>query len=243
VGPRARRRTPAAAAPGLVGLLLALVATAAAAGCTRVVAGTPVAAPPHAFPVTAPAAAAHAAGGGTPGPGVPGPAPGPSPPPESAERGGAVVAAAPAALEPDVVADECLLDATQLRALLGRPVRAPEQAVVRRDDGSRSSGCYAAADAAEQEPEAGPVAAVNVYRVRTGTPAAFVRAAAAGGRALTGAGEAAAVVDAVGGSTLQVAGRRFVVTVAVQGAAPDDRAWRAAARAALARLAARTAAR
>jgi hypothetical protein len=130
-----------------------------------------------------------------------------------------------------VLADECLLDAAQLTALLGRPVRAPEQSVVRRDDGSHSASCYAA-----PVQGSGPLAAVNVYRVRVGTPAAFVRAAAAGGRALAGAGTAAAVLDTAAGPTLQVAGRRFLVTVAVAGHEPDDAAWRRAARAALARL-------
>ena len=131
-----------------------------------------------------------------------------------------------------MLADECLLDARQLAALLGRPVRAPAQSVVRRDDGSRSSSCYVAP--AEGDPA--PSAAINVYRVRTGTPAQFVSAGAPGGRRLTGIGEAAAVLDTVAGPTLQVASARFVVTVAVQGREPGDAAWRAAARAALARL-------
>ena len=135
-------------------------------------------------------------------------------------------------LVPDVLADECLLDAAQFAALLGRPVRAPEQSVVRRDDGSRSSSCYVAP--AQGDPA--PLAAVNVYRVRAGTPAQFVRTGASGGRPLTRAGEAAAVLDTVAGPTLQVASSRFVVTVVVQGRAPGDAAWRAAARAALARL-------
>jgi hypothetical protein len=135
-------------------------------------------------------------------------------------------------LEPDVLPDECLLDAPQLAALLGRPVRPPEQSVVRRDDGSRSSSCYVA----PSEGAPTPLAAINVYRVRAGTPRDFVRAAAAGGRALTGAGEAAAVLDTAVGPTLQVAGARFLVTLVVQGREPRDDAWRAAARAALARL-------
>ncbi|MDT7579486.1 MAG: hypothetical protein QOK35_750, partial [Pseudonocardiales bacterium] len=67
-------------------------------------------------------------------------------------------------------------------------------------------------------------------------PAQFVSARAPGGRLLAGIGEAAAVLDTVAGPTLQVASSRFVVTVAVQDREPDDTAWRAAARAALARL-------
>ena len=132
------------------------------------------------------------------------------------------------ALETDVLADECLLDAAQLGALLGRPVRV-EQSVVRRDDGTRSTSCHAGA--AKGKPA--PPAAINVYRVRTGTPAEFVRGA--GGRALGGAGEAATLLETAAGPTLQVAGPAFLVTLAVQGRAPDE-AWRAAARAALARL-------
>ena len=133
------------------------------------------------------------------------------------------------ALESDVLADECLLDAAQLGALLGRPVRV-EQSVVRRDDGTRSTSCYAGA----VEGKPAPLAAINVYRVRSGTPSEFVRAA--GGRALGGAGEAATLLETAAGPTLQVAGPAFLVTLVVQGRSPPDEAWRAAARAALARL-------
>ena len=133
------------------------------------------------------------------------------------------------ALESDVLADECLLDAAQLGALLGRPVRV-EQSVVRRDDGTRSTSCYAGAT----EGKPAPLAAINVYRVRSGTPSEFVHAA--GGRALGGAGEAATLLETAAGPTLQVAGPAFLVTLVVQGRSPPDEAWRAAARAALARL-------
>jgi len=197
----------------LLALLLALLA-AAAGGCTRAVAGAPVAAPQDAIPLTATVA---------PGPQAAGP------------RGGSArdpTRTTPAALQPDVLADECLLDAGQVAALVGRPVRAPAQSVVRRDDGSRSSSCYVAP--AEGDPA--PLAAINVYRVRTGTPAQFVSRGAAGGRRLTGIGEAATVLDTVAGPTLQVASARFVVTVVVRGRDPGNAAWRAAARHALARL-------
>lgn len=195
--------------------LLTVLLAALAAGCTRSVAGVPSAAPPPTFPSTAAA---------TPGPAsveAPGGSPGATPTP-----------AGPSRLEPDVLPDECLLDATQFAALLGRPVRAPAQSVVRRSDGSRSSSCYVGP--ARGDPA--PLAAINVYRVRTGTPAQFVSARAPGGRRLVGIGEAAAVLDTVAGPTLQVASPRFVVTVAVLGREPGDAAWRAAARAALARL-------
>ena len=128
-----------------------------------------------------------------------------------------------------MLADECLLDAAQLGALLGRPVRV-EQSVVRRDDGTRSTSCYAGAT----EGKPAPLAAINVYRVRSGTPSEFVHAA--GGRALGGAGEAATLLETAAGPTLQVAGPAFLVTLVVQGRSPPDEAWRAAARAALARL-------
>jgi len=136
------------------------------------------------------------------------------------------------ALQSDVLADECLLDAGQLAALLGRPVRAPAQSVVRRDDGSRRAGCYVV----PAEGGAAPVVAINVYRVRSGTPAQFVATRSAGGRRLAGIGEAATVLDTAAGPTLQVASARFVVTVVVRGRDPGDAAWRAAARHALARL-------
>ena len=192
-------------ASAVLGLLMVLSA------CSRAVAGAPSAAPgPTAFP-------SASTGAGTP----------------------ATTARARApALDTDVLADECLLDPDQLAALLGRSVRPPEQSVVRRDDGSRSTSCYVTANGGGNGDAAGdadgPLAAINVYRVRTGTPAAFVRAA--GGRPLPGTGPVVAVLDTAAGSTLQVAGRRFLLTLAVQGPEPDDRAWRAAARAALARL-------
>jgi hypothetical protein len=133
------------------------------------------------------------------------------------------------ALESDVLADECLLDAAQLGALLGRPVRV-EQSVVRRDDGTRSTSCYAGA----VDGKPAPLAAINVYRVRSGTPTEFVRAA--GGRTLSGAGEGATLLETAAGPTLQVAAPAFLVTLVVQGRSPPDDAWRAAARTALARL-------
>ncbi len=207
----------------LLPLLVGLLAAAGATGCTRTVAGAPAAAPPHAFPVTAPPAP-------TPDTAPPAPTPDTAPPAPTPATPEPAPVAGPAALEPDVLADECLLDARRLGALLGARVRPPERSVVRRDDGSRSSACYAAA--ADGAPA--PSAAVNVYRVRAGPPARFVRAA--GGRALTGAGAAAAVLDTPAGPSLQVAGARYLVSVTVQGAEPDDAAWRAAARAALARL-------
>jgi hypothetical protein len=153
----------------------------------------------------------------------------PSPPTLSGEPPASATRARSSTLESDVLADECLLDAAGFGALLDRPVRA-EQSVVRRGDGTRSTSCYATA---VDGPRA-PLAAINVYRVRSGTPAEFVRAA--GGRPLGGAGEAATLLETAVGPTLQVAAPAFLVTVLVQGRSPPDETWRAAARAALARL-------
>ena len=198
--------------PTLIGLLMVVSA------CSRAMPGTPSTAPGSA---AGPPRADSPAGGTAVG---------------SAVVGSAVVSASASptrartpALETDVLADECLLDAAQLGALLGRPVRV-EQSVVRRDDGTRSTSCYAGA----VEGKPAPLAAINVYRVRSGTPSEFVRAA--GGRALGGAGEAATLLETPAGPTLQVAGPAFLVTLVVQGRSPPDEAWRAAARAALARL-------
>lgn len=133
----------------------------------------------------------------------------------------------------DVLPDECLLDALGFTGLLGVPVLPPEQQDVPRDDGSPSSSCFASS--ARGYPE--PLAAINVYEVRTGTPAEFVRSGPPEGRReLTGAGEAAVLVDTAPGVTLQLAGPRHVVTIAVLDGAPTDDAWRAAATAALAAL-------
>ena len=111
----------------------------------------------------------------------------------------------------------------------GRPVRA-EQSVVRRSDGTHSSSCYATAVDGPRT----PLAAINVYRVRSGAPADVVDAA--GGRRLDGAGEAATLLETAVGPTLQVAGPAFLVTLVVQGRSPPDDTWRTAARSALARL-------
>lgn len=138
---------------------------------------------------------------------------------------------APAALRPDVLPDECLLDAAQFTALVGRAVRPPAPVAVHRDDGSVGHACYA--DAAGEPP--GPLAAINVYEVADGTPAGFVRAGGAR-RDLPGLGEAAAVVPTATGPTLQVATVRYLVTIAVLEGEPTDAAWRAAAAAVLARL-------
>lgn len=133
-------------------------------------------------------------------------------------------------LTADVVADECLLNAAEFGALLGEAVRPPAQGAVTRDDGSSSSSCVATAGTE-------PLALINVYAVRAGTPAEYVLAGATGGRReLSGVGEAAAVVETRTGPTLQLASPGFLVTILVAGRSPDDDAWRTAATAALSRL-------
>ena len=72
-----------------------------------------------------------------------------------------------------------------------------------------------------------------MYRVRTGTPADFVRAAPPGGHELPGVGDAAVVLDTATGPTLQLAGHGHLVTILVLDRAPTEAAWRAAATAAL----------
>ncbi|MHA6794168.1 hypothetical protein ACVGVM_11760 [Pseudonocardia bannensis] len=154
--------------------------------------------------------------------------------PPSATTRGVAPAGPRTGLDADVVSDECLLDATQFAALLGEPVLEPENLTVHRGDGSSGTSCWA--HAAEGFPT--PIGAINVYTVRTGTPADFVRAAPAGRRRdLPGAGEAAALVDTGSGPTLQLASPRYLVTIIVlRDRGPADEVWRAAARQALARL-------
>lgn len=134
------------------------------------------------------------------------------------------------ALVTDPIPDECLLNASEFGTLVGAAVRPPEQATVDRGDGSRGSSCVVTAGS-------DPIAMINVYRVRTGTPADYVRAGGAGGRRIvTGIGEAAAVIDTAAGPTLQLASPGYLVTILVSGRRPADDAWRAAATAALTRL-------
>jgi hypothetical protein len=137
------------------------------------------------------------------------------------------------ALDSDVLDDECLLDALQFTALLDRSVLPPEPGELVRPDGTRVTSCVASSASAFPT----PLAAINVYAPRTGTPAEFVRAAPASGRRdLPGAGEAAVLIDTAPGLTMQLAGERYVVTIAVIEGAPSDAAWTAAATAALAAL-------
>jgi hypothetical protein len=145
---------------------------------------------------------------------------------------GSAAAAAPRidGLDADVLADECLLTAAELGELVDLPVQPPEQGAVDRGDGSRSAACVVTAGAE-------PVALVNVYGVRAGAPADYVRVAgAAGRRELPGVGAGAAVIGTAAGPTLQLAGERYLVTILVSGSVPSDEEWRAAAEAALSRL-------
>jgi hypothetical protein len=130
----------------------------------------------------------------------------------------------------DVLPDECLLTAAEFGELVDLPVEPPTQGTVDRGDGSRSAACVVAAGAE-------PVALVNVYGVREGAPADYVRAAsAAGRRELPGLGAGASVIGTAAGPTLQLAGERYLVTILVSGGVPSDEEWRAAAEAALSRL-------
>jgi hypothetical protein len=130
----------------------------------------------------------------------------------------------------DVLTDECLLTAAEFGELVDLPVEPPIQGTVDRGDGSRGAACVVAAGAE-------PVALVNVYGVREGAPADYVRAAgAAGRRELPGLGAGASVIGTAAGPTLQLASDRYLVTILVSGSVPSDEEWRAAAEAALARL-------
>jgi hypothetical protein len=133
-------------------------------------------------------------------------------------------------LDGDVLPDECLLNAADFGELVGAPVRPPVQATVERGDGSRGASCVATTGAE-------PVAMINVYAVRSDTPADYVRAGGtAGRRELPGVGEAAVVIDTATGPTLQLASPQYLVTILVSGTIPSDDDWRAAAEAALSRL-------
>jgi hypothetical protein len=132
-------------------------------------------------------------------------------------------------LDVDPLPDECLLNAAEFGELVGSTVRPPVQGSVQREDGSRSAACVAI-DGTE------PIAMINVYTVRSGTPADYVRAGPAGRRDLPGVGDAAAVIDTATGPTMQLASPRYLVTILVAGRVPTDDAWRSAASAALSRL-------
>jgi hypothetical protein len=191
--------------PAIAGL--AVTALALTAGCTSVVPGSASAAPP-----TVPREPAVAPTTVTPSP-TPGAPPGPR-----------------AGLDADPFPDECLLNASEFGALVGAPVRPPEQGTVRRSDGSSSSSCVATADHE-------PAAMINVYTVKSGTPADYVRAGGTAGRhELPGVGDAAVVVETETGPTLQLASPRYLVTILVAGSTPSQEQWRAAALAALGRL-------
>jgi hypothetical protein len=186
----------------------------AAAGCTSVVPGVGTAAAPTVS--AGPTVSAEA-------PPPPTRTSAPVPPPGS-------LPGPRAGLDADPIADECLLNASEFGELVGGPVRQPEQGTIERGDGSRSSSCVATTGR-------DPVAMINVYTVRTGTPADYVRAGgSAGRRELPGVGDAAVVIDTHTGPTLQLASPRYLVTILVSDRPPSDDAWRTAAIAALSRL-------
>jgi hypothetical protein len=173
-------------------------------------AGCTVAVPGHG--ASAPPAAAAPLAGTPPAP--------TAPPPPAGPRSG---------LDVDSLPDECLLNAAEFGDLVGVVVRPPAQGSVQRDDGPRSSSCVATSGTE-------PLAMINVYGMRSGTPADYVRTGPAGRRDLPGVGEAAIVIDTATGPTLQLASPRYLVTILVTGRVPSDDAWRTAAAAALSRL-------
>lgn len=132
-------------------------------------------------------------------------------------------------LVPDVIADECLLTATELTALLGVSVQ-PAQATTAPTDAIKVPSCVATTTAGP----ATPAGVVNVYAIRGSTPAEYVRTRA--GRELAGVGEAARVVRTGAATVLQAARGPFLVTISALRGSPPDGAWRAAGNAALARL-------
>ena len=187
-------------------------------GCTAVIPGEGSAAPPTVPPETSFPAEPPTT---TPPARPPTTSPTAPPPPPAGPRAG---------LDTDAIRNECLLNASEFGALVGGPVRPPEQGTIDRGDGTRSSSCVATTGH-------DPVAMINVYTVRAGTPADYVRAGGTDGRrALAGVGEAAVVIDTEAGPTLQLASARHLVTILVSGRTPSDEAWREAALAALARL-------
>lgn len=130
-------------------------------------------------------------------------------------------------LDADPISDECLLDASQVGSLVGTAVTPPAESVLRRPDGSVGRSCVAFAG---QD----PAAMINVYRVRTGSPATYLRAGDASGRhELPELGAAAVVIPTSAGPILQVAGPTYLVTILVTRGEPSDDAWRAAGTAAL----------
>ncbi len=224
---------------------MVLALSGAVSGCSRVVPGTASAEPirvPSAPAPSGPTASSPAPSGPAPsspatagpvpssaapsgpapsGPGAPSGSAAPDPTPSGKPRSGLVV---------DSVENECLLDASEFGALVGMAVRPPEEGTVRHGDGSTGSSCVAVAGS-------DPVAMINIYKVRSGTPADYVLAGTGPGRhTLTGVGEAAQVIDTDVGPTLQLAGPTYLVTILVSGDMPSDDAWRTAAEAALAHL-------
>lgn len=151
---------------------------------------------------------------------------------QPAEQSQPSPAAADGPLVDGVVADECLLTAAEVTALVGQPAQPPAQTDAPRTDGLRVPSCVTSTARGVT------ILAVNVYGITGATPAEHVRAAApnAGRRELTGVGEAAAVVRTGTGTVLQAARGPFLVTINVLRGAPSDGAWRTTGNAALARL-------
>jgi hypothetical protein len=133
----------------------------------------------------------------------------------------------PVSLVADPVADECVLNAAEVQALIGAQVDRTAMTSVPGADGRPVRGCVAARGDNQ-------LVLMNVYRVRGGTPTDAVRSAdGADRRFLDGVGQAAAIVPARTGPALQVAGKRFLVTLEAGYLNPTDDAWRAAGRTAI----------
>jgi hypothetical protein len=195
---------------GRVRLLVAVAAAALVGGCSQVVPGTATT-PGQTTPPTLETLAQ----------GVPGAPPAPTTPPPGSASDGPLV--------PDVTADECLLTAGELTALLGVSVQ-PAQATVAPNESVKVPSCVATTTAGP----ATPAGVVNVYAIRGSTPAEYVRGRT--GRVLSGVGEAAIVVRTGTATVLQAARGPFLVTISALGTPPSDDAWRAAGNAALGRL-------
>lgn len=172
-------------------------------------------------------------------PPVPGPPQAEVPPADPPVAAAPVDPAAPAApaapadrpeLAADVLADECLLEPSDVQMLIGQAVAPPRQ-----EQGERGAQCVFATGAGAVG-SGTDVLTIDVYQPREGVPADAVQGDEPGRRSLRGLGEAAAVVDNAPGAVLQVAGEEYLVTIAVLTTVPTDAGWRIVGRSALAAL-------
>lgn len=139
-----------------------------------------------------------------------------------------------AALVPNVVEDECLLDGAGFSALAGLATGPGQNTVLGSGDQDRGRSCFYFTEGARD-----PVGRIDVLGT-DGTPPGEVvaRVMGRGNHAIFRVGQGAVVLDEVGapGAEMYTATDRYLIQIHLDQVKPTDDRWAAAGRAAITRL-------